>query len=130
MPICNDLIKDRTIRLRPSGGNDADKACQLLAGIDGIDRLQAEAPDRLRIRYDVRQLTLQGIESALAEVGFSLNDSLFNTLQRAVFAYCEDALRSNLGADLAREQEHASLSLMRETPFDPRPDDWRHYVQD
>lgn len=128
MPICNDIIKERTIQFRMSDEDQAEKARLLLVGVEGIELLEVSAPDRLHIRYDVQHMTLHMIESALRDVGFALEDSVLNNLRRAVYAYCEDALRASLGAD--REGVGQTLSLQKSVSLDPRPDDWRHYVQD
>ena len=128
MPLCNDIIKNREIRFKLSTPDQANKAEQLLSGVAGIEHIEAAAPDCLQIRYNVEELTLQMIESALRDVGFELDDGLVIRLKRAVFSYCEDALRASIGVDEANSDTRPGLTLSNHSLQDPRPHDWRKYV--
>lgn len=128
MPLCNDIIKNRVIRFKLSAPDQANKAAQLLSGVSGIEHIEAPAPDCLQIRYSVEKLTLNMIESALREVGFNLDDGLVIRFKRAVFSYCEDALRASIGVDEANGDTHPALTLPATSLEDPRPHDWRKYV--
>jgi len=127
MPLCNDIIKERDIRFAMADTNQAERAMQLLTGVAGIETMKVTGTGNLHIRYDVQALTLQMIESALSEVGFKLDDGVVMRLKRAVFSYCEDALRASLGV-AQQNAEKPSLILSRDISHDPRPDNWRHYV--
>jgi hypothetical protein len=127
MPLCNDIIKERDIRFAPAERDQAERAMQLLAGVAGIESMKVTVAGSLHIRYDVQALTLQMIESALIEVGFRLDDGPLLRLKRAVYCYCEDALRASLGVE-QQNADKASLTLSRDISHDPRPDDWRKYV--
>lgn len=128
MPLCNDTIKNREIRFKLSTPDQANKAGQLLSGVPGIEHVEVVAPCCMNIRYNVEELTLQMIESALCEVGFELDDGLMIRLKRAVFSYCEDALRASIGVDEASNGKTTTLTLSHHTLQDPRPHDWRKYV--
>jgi hypothetical protein len=127
MPLCNDTIKNREIRFKLSTPDQAKKAEQLLSDVPGIEYIEAVTPCCMNIRYNVEELTLQMIESALREVGFDLEDGLVIRLKRAVFSYCEDALRASIGIDEANEGNTSTLALQH-SPQDPRPHDWRKHV--
>jgi hypothetical protein len=128
MPLCNDTIKNREIRFKLSTPGQANKAEQLLSGVPGIEHVEVVAPCCMSIRYRVEELTLQMIESALCEVGFELDDGLMIRIKRAVFSYCEDALRASIGIDEDSSSKTPALTLPHHTLQDPRPDDWRKYV--
>ena len=128
MPLCNDIIKNREIRFKLSTPDQANKAEQLLTGVAGVEHIEAVAPDCLQIRYSVEELTLQMIESALREVGFELDDGLVIWLKRAVFSYCEDALRASIGVDEGNSETRPTLTLPNHSLQDPRPNDWRKFV--
>jgi hypothetical protein len=128
MPLCNDTIKNREIRFKLSTPDQAKKAEQLLSDVPGIEYIEAVTPCCMNIRYNVEELTLQMIESALREVGFDLEDGLVIRLKRAVFSYCEDALRASIGVDEAENGRKPALTLPHHTLQDPRPHDWRKYV--
>ncbi|MDH5711785.1 MAG: hypothetical protein OEZ15_09005 [Gammaproteobacteria bacterium] len=131
MPICNDITKDREIRFTcsPVETDQAKKAVQLLNDIAGIEHVSPSRPHVLRVRYDVRLITLQMLESALIDVGFELQHSLAARVKREIIAYCEDALRSSLGIE-RDQQKNSSLTLNKSSRphLDPRPDNWRKYV--
>lgn len=128
MALCNDIIKDREIRFRLSTADQATKAEELLKDVPGIEMIEAVSAEILHVRYSVETLTLQMIEAALREVGFDLDDGLINKLKRAVFSYCEDALRASIGVDQGESDRVPTLSLSQSTLQDPRPHDWRKYV--
>jgi hypothetical protein len=128
MPLCNDTIKNREIRFKLSTPDQAMKAEQLLSGVPGIENIEVAAPCCMHIRYNVEELTLQMIESALRDVGFDLDDSLVVRLKRAVFSYCEDALRASIGVDEAGNDNAPTLTLSQHPLQDPRPHDWRKHV--
>jgi len=128
MPLCHDTIKNREIRFKLSTPDQAKKAEQLLSDVQGIEHIEVVAPCCMNIRYNVEKLTLQMIESALREVGFDLDDGLVIRLKRAVFSYCEDALRASIGVDETNDGKTPTLTLPHHTLQDPRPHDWRKLV--
>jgi hypothetical protein len=99
-----------------------------LNDVPGIEHIEAIAPDCLHIQYSIEELTLQMIESALREVGFDLEDGIITRVKRAVYSYCEDALRASIGIDEATDGKPPVLNLPHHTLQDPRPHDWRKYV--
>jgi len=129
MPICKDIIKCRNIRFSydVSDADHAEIARQLLADVSGIEMMTIIRSDCLRVRYDVRKLTLQMLESALREVGFDLDDSFTSRIKRSVCAYCEEAHRSSLHVDEVNH-DHPSLNVSEHFTHDPRPNNWRNYV--
>lgn len=122
-----DIVKNRVLRFARSDDNQAEKAMKLLADVNGIEQMSVTSPNRLQIRYDLQQLSLQMLESALKQVGFELDNSLITRIKRALYAYCEDTQRSTLGIEQAKAEHHA-LSLSDQGTHDPRPDNWRRYV--
>jgi hypothetical protein len=128
MPLCNDIIKNRIIRFELSTPDQASKAAQLLADVPGIQQTRVVDPNHLRIHYNVEELTLQMIESALRDVGFDLSEDLIINFKRAVYSYCEDALRASIGVDQHAHDNQPSISLRHPSLKDPRPHNWRKFV--
>jgi len=128
MPICRDVFKSHDLQFinRLRGSDDAEKARLLLGNINGIEMAELVRTGRLRLRYDVRQLTLQMIEAALNDVGFILEDSLLTRIRRGLIAYCEDTQRASLGVEHDAEQN--ILSHPDTLAHDPRPHNWRNYL--
>ncbi len=132
----DDVIKTREIRFTRYGVNQsndqghidqAGKALSSLAEVDGIEAMSVAGVNVLQISYDVRQLTLQMLESALREAGFNLDLSITCQIKRSLFAYCEEAQRSSLGIEQA-QKDSRSIAIPEIGAHDPRPDNWRHYV--
>jgi hypothetical protein len=109
-----------------SGPDDAHKARQLLSNVQGIEAVTLLRAGKLRLRYDVRELTLQMIEDALRDVGFQLNNSLFCRIKRGLITYCEDTQRASLGVE--HDAEQSILSQPETLAQDPRPHNWRNYL--
>ena len=128
MPLCNDIIKKRVICFELSTPDQASRAAQLLADVPGIQQIVVVDPNHLQICYNVEALTLQMIESALRDVGFDLSDDLIVNFKRAVYAYCEDALRASIGVDQHAHDNQPSISLRHPSLKDPRPHNWRKFV--
>ena len=135
MPLCKckDTTKDREIRftLSLTRADQAETAARLLADVAGIELATPVRPNVLRVRYDVRKITLQMLESALIDVDFSLRNSLANRFKRELIAYCEGAMRSSLGIETNRQQPPSFSLGESETlhhNLDPRPDNWRNYI--
>jgi len=130
---CKDTTKDREIHFTRSltRTDQAETAAQLLADVAGIELATPVRPNILHVRYDVRKITLQMLESALRGVNLSLQNNLANSVKRELISYCEDAMRSNLGIE-TNQQQPPLLSLDKsETEhhnLDPRPDNWRNYI--
>lgn len=131
MTLCSDIIKDREIRFTKSltEVDQAESAVRLLNGIIGIELAVPACPNVLRVRYNIRNITLNMLESALIDVGFTLQNSLVLRFKRGLIAYCEGALRSSLGIE-TDQPNSPSLTLIKPSDqhLDPRPDNWRNYV--
>lgn len=127
MPICKDIIKQRVIRFQSDDPEVARRASELLSVVPGISRARVTDNNSIRIHYDVRELSLQMIETALGDVGFHLSDSLGHRIRRGLIAYCEDALRESLGITPA-SSETRPLNLKNASHHDPRPYQWRNYT--
>lgn len=94
-----EMIKRREVRFEPvhCDPSQASSAADLLRSVEGILELRATDPASLELEYDLGQICLRDIESALEEVGFHLDNGLLSKLRRAVWYYAEDTQRANLG---------------------------------
>jgi len=113
-------------------GNDARKALRLLLDARGIENVRALNDDSIQVCYDIRQVTLQVLETALVEVGFHLDESLLIKMKRALFYYTEETQLMNLGYQ--HNQASSTLDIFvncydqREHGCrDERPEYLRHY---
>lgn len=106
---------------------------QALADSPLIAQVTILGPNRLRLDYDLRDVTFVEIEAALEELGFHLDNSLLTRLRRALYAYCEDTRRANLQIPANCIGQCARRIFVRQYQKDThgcqdqRPTHWRSY---
>jgi len=127
MPVRNTYIKRRVLHFkRDDTEQTAVRAAQLLDAVDGVIRTGIYGPYALTIHYDIRVLSLQMIEKALADVGFEMSDDLLSRIRRELIAYVEDNQRDKFLLD--EEEHHREHEHVDNTAHDPRPWHWRNYT--
>ncbi|MDH5326994.1 MAG: hypothetical protein OEZ68_14355 [Gammaproteobacteria bacterium] len=102
MGILNDeLLKRRDIPFCPihPDSDQAKSAAMLLLDVPGITQVRPLSNRLLHIEYNIKYVTLRALEEALREVGYHLDNSLFNKIRRALIYYCEETQLANLGYD-------------------------------
>lgn len=132
--LSTDLIKTREIHFHnvdPSVNNARD-ALSLLVDTHGIGDICALTDDCIQVSYDLRQVTLQALESALEEVGFHLDNNLLVKMKRSLFYYTEETQLVNLGHQ--HDQASSTLEIFvscynqrKHGCRDERPEHLRHY---
>ncbi len=129
-----DFIKTREIHFYnvDPASNDAREALRLLLGTPSIEDVCALTNNCIQISYDIRQVTLQTLETALMEVGFHLDNSLLIKMKRALFYYTEETQLMNLGYQ--HDQASSTLDIFvncyhqrKHGCRDQRPEYLRHY---
>lgn len=130
-----DFIKQHEIHFRnvDHATNDVRETLRLLLDIQGIADICAPRPDCIQVRYDLRYITLQVIETALAEVGFHLDNSPLIKMKRALFYYTEETQLMNWGYqhDQASSTLDVFVSCYNQRQHgcrDQRPEYMRHYL--
>jgi hypothetical protein len=134
-PSAPELIKHREIcfcQLHPDP-QQAQTAMLLLAGIDGVLRVQLVGPACLHVSYHLSRISLRNIEEALLELGFHLESDLLSKLKRALFYYTEETQRANAGCDCGnasciRQVFVSRYQRLRHGCRDGRPQHWRSYL--
>ena len=130
-----ELIKHREIcfcRLHPDP-HQAQTVMLLLSDIEGVVKVGIVADDCVQVSYDLSRLSLKIIDGALTELGFHLDNSLFNKLKRALFYYSEEVQSENLNecVDGTRHTLDVFIHRYQQLPHgcrDHRPDYWRRYL--
>ena len=128
----DDVIKHREIRfchLHPDQ-NQARSALLLLSDAEGIVDIQLGDALCLYVSYNVRQITLSAIEHVLVRLGYHLDNRLLTRIKRALYTYCEDTQRTNLGCS---EITDTTLMFVNHQAKghrcrDHRPEHWRKYL--
>lgn len=113
--------------------NQARSATVLLNDVEGIHSAHPDEPERLRVTYDLVQITYNDIETGLMEVGFHLDNSLLTKLRRALIHYTEETARANLGCAKGRGNCTEGVFVNRYQRIehgcrDERPEYWRNYL--
>lgn len=110
----------------------AHAAMLLLADVEGIVGLHPVSAICLQVSYDLRSLSLQITENALIEVGFHLDNSLFNKLRRSLYYYTEETQRVNMGhVHDSKTTRDIFIDRYQRLPHgcrDERPSHWRKYL--
>ena len=91
-----ELNKQRDIVFDAEPPGQLERAYQLLSGLPDCKVEYGDAPNTLRVTYNLHQYTLNGLETGLTEEGFHLDHSPLHNIGRQVIYYCEDTLCHNL----------------------------------
>lgn len=89
-------VKQREIRFGKFPPGQAEKALSLLSGLEGLAVAACARANAIQVNYEVTQFTFQGLENALADQGFHLDNTLYSKILRAIVHYCEDTQLCNL----------------------------------
>ncbi|HLA33719.1 MAG TPA: hypothetical protein VJ001_02515 [Rhodocyclaceae bacterium] len=88
--------KHRELRFATQPPHQVDQARKLLAGLEGLEVDDGLAPRSLSIWYEIGDYTLQGLEAALRQQGFKLDNGVFCRLARVIVYYCEETQLRNM----------------------------------
>jgi len=91
-----DLNKQREIVFGAEPAGQLDRAYKLLSGLPHCNVEYGDSPNTLRVSYNLRHYTLNGLEEGLTEEGFHLDHSPLHSIGRKVIYYCEDTACHNL----------------------------------
>ena len=126
-----DLEKEREIVFHALPAGQVERALILLEGMDGLTVVAGIEANYLRVRYNVCEYTLEGLESALSNQGFHLDNSLLSKLKRALAYFCESVQRRNVAAnepDIKSQQAFVKVYERRlHGDSDETPEEWRDY---
>ena len=126
-----DLEKSREIVFHALPLGQAERALSLLQGLDGLEITAGPDANRLLVRYNICEYTLEGLERALASQGFHLDNSLLSKLKRALAYFCEGVQRSNVAANEPDIKSQQAFMKVYERHLhgdcDDTPEEWRGY---
>jgi len=129
----SEKLKHRTIRLSSVEPDPAatESAAQLLHDVKGVVRVQIIGPYRIKVSYNVRQITMQIIEALLGELGYRLQSGFYCRFMRGLCYYIEDIECTDRVHDQAECTRDAFITRYLHRPHgcrDHRPDYMRHYL--
>jgi hypothetical protein len=88
--------KHRELRFSPLRPGQVEQAFVLLSGLDGLTVAPGTATNGISVWYEVTDYTMRGIEAALIDQGFHLENTLMCKLVRAVVYFVEDTQLRNM----------------------------------
>lgn len=88
--------KHRELRFNKLRPWQVEQARTLLASLERIDVVPGLLPNSLSVWYDVSDYTMEGLENALIERGFHLENTLYCKMIRALVYFCEDTQLRNM----------------------------------
>jgi hypothetical protein len=126
-----DLEKDREIVFHALPEGQVESALTLLQGMDGLSSQAGAEANQLLVRYNVCEYTLEGLELALSNQGFHLDNSLLCKLKRALAYFCESVQRRNIAANEPDIKSQQAFVKVYERHLhgdrDETPEEWRDY---
>lgn len=126
-----DLEKYREIVFHALPYGQVERALVLLEGLDGLEVTVCQQGNCLLVRYHICEYTLEGLESALANQGFHLDNSLMSKLRRALAYFSESVQRQNVAANEPDIKSQQAFMEVYERHLhgdrDDTPEEWRGY---
>jgi hypothetical protein len=92
-----DMHKKRELVFANEPADQVVKAYMLLDGLADCEVQHSEKTNTLVVGYSLEHYTLEGLERALTEQGFVLDNNLLQRITRQVIYYCEDTELHNMG---------------------------------
>lgn len=91
-----DLEKKRELWFAAEPADQAAHALIILTGLPNLKAFATPKAHVLEIHYNLRDYTLAGLENALEQEGFNLDQSFLHQVGRNIINYCEDTSRHNM----------------------------------
>jgi hypothetical protein len=129
----SEKLKHRTIWLSKAESDPAitESVAQVLHNVKGVVGVQILGPRRVKVSYNVRQITMQIIEALLRELGFRLNAGFYCRFVRGLCDYFEDIECTGRIHDQAEYTRDAFIARYLHRPHgcrDHRPEYLRRYL--
>lgn len=128
-----ETLKQRELFFAEEPPGQAQRAYELLKGLDDLQVEPGTQPNSLRISYDLLNYSLSGLEKALIKQGFSFDKGVLRQIDRKLVQYSEEVEYHNLNT-----RERPTKSRDREIfvkaydsqlhgDYDDTPEDLRDY---
>ena len=117
-----ELEKQREIVFNAEPPGQLSRAHKLLSGLPDCKVEYGEAPNTLRVTYNLRDYTLSGLEDGLANEGFQLDRGPLHSIGRKVIYYCEDTACHNLDIPVQSTKEFQREVFVKAYDHEPHGD--------
>jgi len=92
----SELDKCRDIIFDENSPEKVLRACKFLSGLTACRAQPGENQNTLAVKYNLRDHNLKGLEYALTEAGFHLDNSVLHSIERKLVYYSEDTICHNM----------------------------------
>jgi hypothetical protein len=127
------IRKERSIQFAKFPPGQVPEASDFLHQVEHLIVEPKIEDQALDVAYDLREHSLEEIETSLQDKGFHLDNTLLNKLMRALIYYVEETQLHNLDAPdrpLKKSQNEAYTHAWEQHPHgdhDDTPPEWREY---
>ena len=127
------IRKERTIIFAELPPGQLPEAAGFLGSLERLELAPGSEPRSLDVAYDLRDHSLEELESALQDRGFHLDTSLLYKLKRALYYYAEETERRNLTMPERPLKQASNEAYIRawerrqHSDHDTTPEIWREY---
>lgn len=120
-----NLDKKRELIFSAEPDGQIEQAFLLLSGLPNCKVEPGSQPNRLLVTYNLHDYTLEGLETALTNEGFVLDNSLSHSISRKIIYYCEDTTCHNMDIPVHPTKQNQSgvfVKAWEEQPHGDRDD--------
>lgn len=117
-------LKRREIRFTRMPPEQAARALDLLSGLECLEVSAGPHPRGISVSYDLIDYTYQGLEKALRNLGYHLDNSIYCKIVRALVYFTEETQLSNLKepARLIKQSNQVYIRAWEHHPHGDRDD--------
>ena len=117
-------IKRREIRFTKLPPGQAKRAAELLSGLEYLEVSGGPHLRGITVRYDLIDYTCEGLEKALRNLGYHLDNSLYCKIVRALVYFTEETQLGNLKAParLIKQSNQVYIKAYQHHPHGDRDD--------
>lgn len=108
-----ELNRQNDILFSTEPPGQIERAFKLLSGLPDCKVESCNIPHALRVSYNLRQYTLEGLEHGLTEEGYILDHSHLHNIARKIIYYHEDTICHNLDIPLHPTKKNQSEVFVR-----------------
>ncbi len=90
------IFKTRELRFKVLPKGQTERALRALGKLEELKAEQGTRERSLLVHYSVLDYSMETLEAALREAGFTLENTLYMKLTRALVYFCEETQRHNL----------------------------------
>ena len=88
--------KHRELRFNKLRSWQIEQARALLETMDGLEVAPGALPNGISVWYEITDYTMEGLENALIDQGFHLENTLYCKMIRALVYFCEETQLRNM----------------------------------